>query len=83
MRKTLKKFKDRGIPLSIEEEKITAKKLIDDKEKLDGIESETIVEDDKLDKVTSKIVEGLEKMGMGDEQEQAGRSRNGRHRRPR
>jgi len=30
LRKTLKKFKDRGIPLSIEEEKITAKKLIDD-----------------------------------------------------
>ena len=30
LRKTLKKFKDRGIPLSIEEEKITAKKLIAD-----------------------------------------------------
>ena len=30
LRKTLKNFKDRGIPLSIEEEKITAKKLIAD-----------------------------------------------------
>jgi parvulin-like peptidyl-prolyl isomerase len=30
LRKTLKNYKDRGLPLSIEEEKITAKKLIED-----------------------------------------------------
>ena len=29
LKKTLKSYKDRGIPLSVEEEKITAKKLID------------------------------------------------------
>ena len=29
LKKTLKSYKDRGIPLSVEEERITAKKLID------------------------------------------------------
>ena len=29
LKKTLKNYKDRGIPLSVEEERITAKKLID------------------------------------------------------
>ena len=64
LKKTLKNYKDRGIPLTAEEEKITAKKLIENEIERalllqKGNEINALVSDEALDKKLRKVKESF------------------------